>query len=65
MKKIYRIDLIRRAVASSDGVLLDCLIAQLVDAERTKEILRVKDYGTTGTSASAIAAQVPNAPRKD
>lgn len=56
----YR-DLIVRAVHDRDGRTLDKIIAQLTDAERTREILRAKGYGETGMSASATAAQVPAA----
>lgn len=41
--------------------MLAKIIEQLADAERAKEILRAKGYGSSGTSASATAAQVPNA----
>ncbi len=54
----YR-ELILRAVRERDGKQLDQLAAQLQDAERAREILRAKGYGTTGTSASATAAMVP------
>lgn len=60
----YR-DLLRRAARAADGKQLDLIIDQLADAERAREILRAKGYGTTGMSASTTAAQVPNAPRKD
>lgn len=56
----YR-DLITRAVRERDGATLDKIIAQLADAARAKEILRAKGYGNTGLSASAAAAQVPDA----
>lgn len=59
----YR-DLIRRAVLSNDAHQLGLLVVQLTDAERAREILRAKGYGATGTSASATAAQGPNAARK-
>lgn len=64
MKPHHYRDLIRRAVLSNDGKQLDLLAVQLGDAQRAREILRAKGYGNTGTSASATAAQVPNAPRK-
>ena len=54
----YR-DLIVRAVHERDGRTLDKLIAQLVDAERTREILRAKGYGAIGMTAGATAALVP------
>lgn len=60
----YR-DLIRRAVLASNGRQLEQLATQLRDAQRAREILRAKGYGTTGMNASTTAAQVPNAPRKD
>jgi len=60
-KRQYR-DLIRRAVRALDGVQLDQLAIQLLDAERTREILRAKGYGTSGMTASAVAALVPNHP---
>ncbi|KQQ32002.1 hypothetical protein ASF61_16850 [Duganella sp. Leaf126] len=63
MKQHHYRDLIRRAVLSNDGKQLDLLAVQLNDAQRAREILRAKGYGNTGTSASATAAQVPNAPR--
>ena len=60
----YR-DLIRRAVLSNDGHQLGLIVVQLTDAERAREILRAKGYGTTGMNASATAAQVPCVPRKN
>ena len=63
MKQHHYCDLVRRAVLSNDGRQLGQIVVQLTDAERAREILRAKGYGTTGTSASATAAQVPNAPR--
>lgn len=59
----YR-DLIARAVQDRNGRQLNQIIHQLVDAERTREILRAKGYGKTGMSASATAAQVPAARRR-
>lgn len=64
MKLNHYRDLVRRAVMSADTGRLDQLASQLYDAQRAREILRAKGYGNTGTSASATAAQVPNAPRK-
>jgi hypothetical protein len=55
----YR-ELIVRAVRERDGATLDKIIAQITDAERAREILRAKGYGSTGLSASATAAQVPD-----
>ncbi|MYM25768.1 hypothetical protein GTP46_24375 [Duganella sp. FT135W] len=63
MQTIHHRDLIIRAVREHDGRILDSLIAQLVDAERAREILRAKGYGTSGMTASATAAQVPEAVR--
>jgi len=57
-KHQYR-DLIRRAVLANSGKL-DLIVAQLIDAERTREILRAKGYGASGMTGSATAAQVPN-----
>jgi hypothetical protein len=51
-------DLVMRA-AERNGKTMDLLVAQLVDADRAREILRAKGYGATGMSASATAAQVP------
>lgn len=56
-------DLIVRAVRARDGRQLDLLVEQLADAERTREVLRAKGYGATGMTASATAAQVPEATR--
>lgn len=56
----YR-ELIQRAVRESDTPLLNMLVAHLVDAESAKQILRARGYGEPGTSASAAAAQVPDA----
>lgn len=64
MKPHHYRDLIRRAVLAPNGEQLDQIAAQLRDSQVAREILRAKGYGTTGTSASATAAQVPNAPRK-
>lgn len=61
MKPRHYRELILRAVRERDGKQLDQLAAQLQDAERAREILRTKGYGTTGTSASATAAMVPPA----
>jgi hypothetical protein len=59
MQAIHHRDLIIRAVRERDTRTLDRLIAQLVDAERAREILRAKGYGATGMTASAVAASVP------
>jgi len=63
MKPTHCRDLIIRAVRDRDVRMLDKITAQLVDAARTREILRAKGYGTTGMTASATAAQVPNKPK--
>jgi len=60
MRQHHYRDLIARAVRERDGRTLDKIVAQLVDAERAREILRAKGYGATGMSASATAAQVPD-----
>lgn len=52
--------MLRRAVASPDGQMLDLLAAKLADAERANEILQAKGYRAAGKSASAIARLVPN-----
>lgn len=65
MKSRHFVELIERAVVSSNRTQLSLIAAQLHDAQRAREILRAKGYGTTGTSASATAAQVPNAPHRD
>lgn len=54
-------DLIVRAVGERGGEQLGLIIAQLEDAERAKEILRAKGYGSPGMSASTTAALVPDA----
>jgi hypothetical protein len=62
----YR-DLIVRAVLGNTSAVaahperLDQLAAAMADAERAREILGAKGYGASGMSASATAAQVPNA----
>lgn len=61
MTNIHYRDLIFRAVERADISQLDLLVAQLSDAERTREILRAKGYGATGMTGSATAAQVPDA----
>ena len=61
MTELHYRDLIRRAVLAASGEQLDLIIAQLVDAQRAREILRAKGYGATGMSASVTAAQVPDA----
>lgn len=63
MQKYHYCDLIVRAVHARDGLMLDKITAQLIDAERACEILRAKGYGATGVTASATAAQVPNKPK--
>lgn len=63
MQAIHRRDLIVRAVRERDVRTLDKIVAQMVDAERAREILRAKGYGATGMTASATAAQVPEANR--
>lgn len=65
MQNIHRRDLIRCGVHELDVHMLDTLVAQLVDAELAREILRTKGYGATGMNASTTAAQVPCAPRKE
>lgn len=55
----YR-DLIQRAVLAKDDRQLELIAAQFADAVRAREILRAKGYGTSGMTASATAAQVPN-----
>lgn len=55
----YR-DLVLRAATERNGKTMDLLIAQLTDAERAREILRAKGYGSSGMTASATAAQVPD-----
>jgi len=59
MRPLHYRDLIFRAVRERDNATLDRLATQLADAERAREILRAKGYGSTGTSASATAALVP------
>jgi hypothetical protein len=61
MTELHYRDLIRRAVLDSSGVQLELIAAQLVDAQRAREILRAKGYGASGMSASATAAQLPDA----
>ena len=63
MKQHHYRDLVRRAVLSSDSRQLGQIVVQLTDAERAREILRAKGYGSTGMNASATAAQVPEAPK--
>lgn len=65
MHKHHYRDLIRRAVLSNDGRQLGQIVVQLTDAERAREILRAKGYGASGMNASATAAQVPCALRKE
>jgi hypothetical protein len=61
MKSLHYRDLIVRAVCERDHETLTQLASQLIDAERAREILRAKGYGAAGLSASATAAQVPDA----
>lgn len=61
MRQTHYRDLSIRAARDRDGRTLGQIIAQLVDAERAREILRAKGYGATGMTASATAAQVPDA----
>lgn len=59
MRPIHYRDLIMRAAREPDRHTLDALVAQLIEAEAAKQILRAKGYGATGTSLSRAAAQVP------
>lgn len=58
MQALHHRDLIIRAVRNCDVRTLDKITGQLVDAERAREILRVKGYGATGMTASATVARV-------
>lgn len=59
MRTIHWRDLLVAAVKTGDTERIDCLVAQLADAARAREILRAKGYGRTGMTASASAALVP------
>lgn len=62
MSPLHYRDLIIRAVDAVDGRTLDLIVSHVIDAERTKQILRANGYGVAGMSSSATAALVPPVP---
>ena len=61
MRLSHYVDLVRRAVESGDAATITALAAQLSDCEDAKRILRMKGYGTVGSSAGGAARLVPEA----
>lgn len=52
-------EMIIRAAAAPDGMMLDFLAARLVDAERAAEILQAKGYRANSNSISAAVRLIP------
>lgn len=57
----YYMEMVRRAVRSSDSGFLLMIAQQLSDCEEAKRILRLKGYGEHGMATAATARLVPTA----